>query len=80
MKKLNTILNKSGVQHVLAVHVSNMLNTPKITAKQVTAIVANLEATYGSDLVEATIAKISSQFYVHYYGILKPLSKASKYA
>ena len=75
MKRLNTLLAISPISTIISVHVNNMLNTPKIRGTQITMIISNLESTYGAELVEDTIASTHAEFYMRYYGFLKPLSK-----
>ena len=77
MKKLNTILAISPLKTIISVHVTNIMNTPRVTGRQITMIISNLESTYGAELVEDTIASTHAEFYLHYYGMLKPLSKVA---
>lgn len=76
MKKLNTLLAISPIETIMSVHVTNIMNTPRITGRQITMIISNLECTYGAELVETTIQSCNPEFYLRYYGFLKPLSKA----
>lgn len=77
MKRLNTLLTISPLEAIISVHVTNIMNTPRVTGRQITMIISNLECAYGAELVEQVIMSCNPEFYLRYYGMLKPLSKVA---